>query len=96
MKVYSAGGSGKGWAFFRGYRSFSESHKRQHVLGHVILVVSLMVFTAGGDYFGSRCLLAKVSAHKPSYPRKRVSSKINGFPLQDCGNDITGITAIKH
>ena len=39
---------------------------------------------------------AKISARTLSYPRKRVSSKINGFPLKDCGNDVMGIIAIKH
>jgi len=41
-------------------------------------------------------LVAKVSAKKLSYPRRRVSSTINGFPLKDCGNDVTCIIAIKY
>ncbi len=50
------------------------------------------------------CLIAKISANNLSYPPligvegrlQRVSSKINGFPLKDCGNDVTCIMAIKH
>lgn len=38
----------------------------------------------------------KILATKLSYPRKRVSRKINGFPLKDGGNDGARIIAIKH